>query len=253
MTTSASENPGNVIIDRYILTDVCFLHSPALFHIGELYLCLRCCGFVLCILHTARWLHRTQSLHQPQPHLLYHCVCGGHPSKSAGHSHTHLICAHLFSCFSLCLYHSYTECQDYALNVKAVLLWGVLGFVGVCRIKMWTFALYMCYRNLSRVLVCSSRLSSLSTPCISHGLLWATTPVSLATRSHVHTNINLFNAVSLLSVLIYVTNVVPTVCWPFSLKESFRKTLSGVYMYTKKLINEEFDIKVICIKKVKSE
>lgn len=62
----------------------------------------------------------------------------------------------------------------------------------------------MCYRKFSRALVCSSRLSSLSTPCISHGLLWATTPVSLTTRSNVHTNINLFNALSILLIVIDV-------------------------------------------------
>ncbi|KAL0165850.1 hypothetical protein M9458_037694, partial [Cirrhinus mrigala] len=56
---------------------------PAVLHSGALYLCLCCCGFVLYILHTAGRLRRAQSLHQPQPHLLHHCVCGGHSSKSA--------------------------------------------------------------------------------------------------------------------------------------------------------------------------
>lgn len=43
-----------------------------------------CCGAFLSVLHQTWWLHRAQGLHQPEPHLLYHRLCGVHSTQSTG-------------------------------------------------------------------------------------------------------------------------------------------------------------------------
>lgn len=198
MTTSASENPGNVNIDRCVfspqpcsLSHWCTISVPSLLWFCSMY-----------STHSQMTAQSTKSSSASTSSFVSLCLWWLSFQKCR--SFPHSFDPFVLICFLVFLFVTFMQRQDYAQKAKAVLLWGILGFVGVCRIKMWTFALYMCYRNLSRVLVCSSRLSSLSTPCISHGLLWATTPVSLTTRSHVHTSINLFNAVSLLLILIDV-------------------------------------------------
>lgn len=52
-----------------------FLCSSVVLYIFPLCVRLCCNGDVLRVLHTARWLHWTQSFHQPELYLLHHSVC----------------------------------------------------------------------------------------------------------------------------------------------------------------------------------
>lgn len=74
-------------LTSFLLCCVDVICRPAVLHHSLLCTGFSCCGAFLHLLYKAWWLYGAQSLHQPQPHLLHHHLCGLHFTQSPGGAH----------------------------------------------------------------------------------------------------------------------------------------------------------------------